>query len=248
MSTDQPLEGARILVAGASSGIGAALVSSLLAREARVVAAARRLDRLEEVVADAADGHAVAADVTDPAPCDQLVQATVEHLGGLDAMVYAAGVGTLAPISGTDPDAWRRDHEVNVIGSNLLTARILPHLADSGIAAYIASRGVVDHHWGLASYYSSKAALDQTIHAWRIEHPDKRFLRVQMGNTIGTEFGDHLDPDLMGQIMETWPGQGIDLGFMEVDDVAEALADVLATALAHPALDIREYQLDGRPL
>lgn len=248
MRDANPLDGARVLVAGASSGIGAALVTELVGRGARVVACARRGERLAELTDAAGGGHAVTADVTEAADCDRVLAAVDDELGGLDALVYAAGVGTMAPLADNDPEAWQRDYAVNVIGANILTARALPHLADSGIAAYISSRSTVDSHWGLSSYAASKAALDQSIRSWRVEHRDKRFLRVQMGNTMGTEFGDHLDPAVTEHAMTHWSGQGIDLGVMEVAEVAAALGDVLATALAHPGLDIREYQLDGRPL
>ncbi len=211
------------------------------------MATARRQALLEEVVAGI-DATAVAADATDPADCDRLTEVVVHELGQVDALLYAAGIGTMAPLALNDPSAWQRDYAVNVIGANLVTARLLPHLTPAGIAAYISSRSTEDSHWGLSSYAASKAALDQVIRGWRVEHRDKRFLRVQMGNTVGTEFGNHLDPAVTEHAMSHWPGQGIDLGFMEVTDVAHALADVLATALAHPDIDIREYQLDGRPL
>lgn len=248
MADTTPLDAARVLVAGASSGIGAALTTELTSRGARVVACARRADRLAELTAAAGGGHSVVADLTVADDCDRVLRTVDAELGGLDALVYAAGVGTMAPLADNDPDAWQRDYAVNVIGANILTARALPHLADTGIAAYISSRSTEDSHWGLSSYAASKAALDQSIRSWRVEHRDKRFLRIQMGNTVGTEFGEHLDPAVTEHAMSHWPGQGIDLGFMEVADVAGALADVLGTALAHPALDIREYQLDGRPL
>jgi len=248
MSTPNSLDGSRVLVAGASSGIGAATAAELVARGAHLVVCARRADRLADVTEAAGGGHAVAADVTVPTDCDRVTTAIVTELGGLDAFVYAAGVGTMAALADNDPSAWQRDYAVNVIGANLLTARVLPHLAATGIAAYVSSRSTEDSHWGLSSYAASKAALDQTIRSWRVEHRDKRFLRVQMGNTVGTEFGEHLDPTVTEHAMTQWSGQGIDLGFMEVAEVAAALGDVLATALAHPNLDIREYQLDGRPL
>ncbi|MDH3707169.1 MAG: SDR family oxidoreductase [Acidimicrobiia bacterium] len=248
MTDASPLDAARVLVAGASSGIGAALTTELVGRGARVVACARRSERLAEVIGTAGGGLAVGADVTDADDCDRVLETVDAELGMLDALVYAAGVGTMAALADNDPEAWHRDYAVNVIGANILTARALPHLADSGIAAYISSRSTEDSHWGLSSYAASKAALDQSIRSWRVEHRDKRFLRIQMGNTVGTEFGEHLDPAVTEHAMSQWPGQGIDLGFMEVSDVAGALADVLSTALAHPALDIREYQLDGRPL
>ncbi|MGI9601984.1 MAG: SDR family oxidoreductase [Acidimicrobiales bacterium] len=242
------LADARIVVVGASSGIGAALAVELISRRSHVVLSARRADRLAEVCAEAGGGSAIAADVTDPTACDRLADAVAAELGPIDAFVYCAGVGTMAPLADADPDAWQRDFAVNAVGANLITARLLPHLDPAGLAVYISSRSIEDHHWGLSSYAATKAALDQSIRSWRVEHRDKRFLRVQMGNTVGTEFGDHLDPAATQAAMGHWAGQGIDLGFMELADVAGALADVLATGLAHPNIDIREYQLDGRPL
>ena len=91
----------RLLVVGASSGIGRA-VALLAAREGiDVVAAARRADRLDEmpvatVVCDARRGE----------DCESVVAAAVARMGGLDAVVYAAGVSPLVAVADADADVW----------------------------------------------------------------------------------------------------------------------------------------------
>src|ERR1700749_4476938 len=96
------LEGARVLVVGASSGIGREVAVQLGVAGARVVVAARRADRLSEVIAAVGgDTASVGCDVRDPAQCDAVVTGAVEHLGGLDAVVYATAVDPLVRLVDT---------------------------------------------------------------------------------------------------------------------------------------------------
>jgi len=93
----------RVVVVGASSGIGEAVAVQAATAGARVVVAARRLDRLEAVVERCGGGAAaVACDVRDPASCDDLIARSVEHLGGLDAVIYSTAIDPLARLVDTD--------------------------------------------------------------------------------------------------------------------------------------------------
>ena len=75
------LDGCRALVVGASSGIGREVGLQLAAGGAKVVFSARRVERLEEAVADAGAGaHAIACDVRDAEACDRLIAETVTAL------------------------------------------------------------------------------------------------------------------------------------------------------------------------
>ena len=117
------------VVTGASSGIGAATARELAARGFHVFCAARRVDRLEELV-DEIGGTAVACDVTD----DEQVAALAAAVGPrLDVLVNNAGgaIGT-DPVAEADADAWRRMYEVNVIGTLNVTRALLPALEASG--------------------------------------------------------------------------------------------------------------------
>jgi NAD(P)-dependent dehydrogenase (short-subunit alcohol dehydrogenase family) len=238
---DRPLEGRRVLVVGASSGIGAALARAVAAGGGQVAVSARRSDRLEELVAQMGTGYAVPGDAT------RVADHAATALGGLDLMVYVAGYGVLQPLVETDPDTWTDVFRVNVVGANLAAAAALDHLGPDGIAAFVSSRTVDDANPMFATYSATKAALDQCIRVWRHEHPDRRFVRIVMGNTAPTEFADHMRPERLGEALEAWQGLGIPGGMMDVDDVGRALAEALAVALDHPGIDSSEIRFDARP-
>jgi|TARA_B110000263_G_scaffold247368_1_gene260080 NAD(P)-dependent dehydrogenase (short-subunit alcohol dehydrogenase family) len=244
---DRPLEGRRVLVVGASSGIGAALARAVAAGGGQVAVSARRSDRLEELVAQMGTGYVVPGDATDPDDARRVADDAATALGGLDLMVYVAGYGVLQPLVETDPDTWTDVFRVNVVGANLAAAAALDHLGPDGIAAFVSSRTVDDANPMFATYSATKAALDQCIRVWRHEHPDRRFVRIVMGNTAPTEFADHMRPERLGEALEAWQGLGIPGGMMDVDDVGRALAEALAVALDHPGIDSSEIRFDARP-
>ena len=98
------LQDARVLVVGASSGIGRAVALQAAAGGARVVLAARRADKLAEAAAEAGDGAStVVCDVRQPEQCERVVRDAVAQLGGLDVAVYATAVDPLVR-------AWRGEH------------------------------------------------------------------------------------------------------------------------------------------
>ena len=236
-----------MLVVGASSGIGAALARAVAAGGGQVAVSARRSDRLEELVAQMGTDYAVPGDATDPDDARRVADAAATALGGLDLMVYVAGYGVLQPLVETDPDTWTDVFRVNVVGANLAAAAALDHLGPDGIAAFVSSRTVDDANPMFATYSATKAALDQCIRVWRHEHPDRRFVRIVMGNTAPTEFADHMRPERLGEALEAWQGLGIPGGMMDVDDVGRALAEALAVALDHPGIDSSEIRFDARP-
>ncbi len=240
------MAGRRVLVVGASSGIGAALARAVVAGGGSVTVSARRQDRLETLVEEMGAGHAAAGDTTVPGDARRVAREADEAMGGLDLMVYSAGYGVLQPLTGTDPDTWTDVFAVNVLGANLAAAAALEHMGRDGLIAFISSRTVEDANALFASYSATKAALDQCIRVWRAEHPEHRFMRVVMGNTVPTEFGDHMNLDLLGEAMEAWERQAVPGGLMHVDDVGAALAEALAVALDHPDIDFGELKLDAR--
>lgn len=240
------LSGKRVWVVGASSGIGAAVAAACTALGAQVAVSARRADRLEALVSA---GTAALAAPCDAGERDQVLAAAAsvgEAMGGIDLLVYVAGYGVLQRLVDTDPQTWADVYRVNVIGANLAAGAALGQMDRDGVCAFVSSRTTIDANAYFASYSASKAALDQCIRTWRIEHPDRRFVRVVMGNCQPTEFANQMNLELLGPALEAWGRQAIPGGMMHVDDVGLALARALAVVVAHPEIDASELQLDAR--
>lgn len=247
MADPPTLRSARVLVVGASAGIGRAFAHHAVAQGAQVCVAARRADNLAEACQAAGGGEPVPGDVTDPVDCRRLVdEAAAKMGGGLDLVLYSAGAGTLAPIIEADPAAWHRDYQVNVIGPTLVCAAALPLLSPDGLVAFLSSEGVTETRWGLSSYAASKSALDATIRAWRLEHPERRFQRIILGPTMPTDFGKGFEPTVLSTAMGRWIAGGLSMTAMDTDDVGRHLAEVLGVILAHPGIDVPDLRLEPR--
>jgi len=117
------------VVTGASSGIGAATARALATAGYRVVCAARRTDRIEDLAREI-DGIAVPCDVTSPESVRGLADAVGDTLHVL--VNNAGGAFGSADVESADPDDWRAMYEVNVIGLLNVTQALLPALRASG--------------------------------------------------------------------------------------------------------------------
>lgn len=126
------LEGAVVLVTGASSGIGEATARALAAQGAKVGLVARRVERIERLAQEiAGNGHtalAIEGDVTDQQQAIAAVERTVGDFGRLDIVVNNAGVMLLGPIHGAPTEEWDRMIDVNLKGLLYTTHAALPHL------------------------------------------------------------------------------------------------------------------------
>jgi NAD(P)-dependent dehydrogenase (short-subunit alcohol dehydrogenase family) len=109
------LDGRVALVTGASSGLGARFTLVLRAAGATVVAAARRLDRLEALAADDPGIIPVAVDLLEPDAPRRLVEDTVARCGALDVVVNNAGVSRVVAAVDDDVDAFRRELELDLV-------------------------------------------------------------------------------------------------------------------------------------
>jgi NAD(P)-dependent dehydrogenase (short-subunit alcohol dehydrogenase family) len=243
MMADAPtLTSARVLVVGASAGIGRAFAHHAAALGATVCVTARRSDTLAEL--DRC--HPIAADITRPEDCRRLVDEAADHLGGIDLLLHSAGAGTMAPIEEPDAGAWARDYAVNVIGPTVVTAAALPHLSPEAIVSFLSSESTGETRWGMAPYTATKSALDATIRSWRVEHPERRFQRIVMGATMPTDFGNGFGEAVLTTAFERWAAAGVSMTFMETDEVGRHLAEVMAVLLAHPTIDVPDLCLDPR--
>jgi NAD(P)-dependent dehydrogenase (short-subunit alcohol dehydrogenase family) len=224
------LAGRRVLVLGASAGIGRVVGQRLCAAGAHVAFAARRKDVCEEA-AQESGGTAVGllCDVTDEEQCRQVVDDAVAQLGGLDDVVYSTGAISLVALDVADADWWRRTFETNVMGAALITKYALPHLkAGPGSIVYLTSISSVGAVWpGIGVYTATKAALNRMVETWRVEHPEVGFVRIFVGPTDKAGTGTNFDMSAVDQ-MARWADLGVASGAM---DQPEAVADAVELVL-----------------
>jgi NAD(P)-dependent dehydrogenase (short-subunit alcohol dehydrogenase family) len=231
MGVQYDLSGRRVLVIGASSGVGREVGLLASRAGARVAFAARRRELLESAVAEAGSGAIpVCCDVTAD-DCASAVDEAAAKLGGIDALVYATGMSPLVMLDRAGADEWRRVLDINLIGASQVTAAALPHLrACQGRAVYVSSYAVRQSLPGLGLYRVSKVALDALIECWRMEHPDVDFTRVVVGNTSGTEFANAWGGEAIATAMQVWVSRNLfpAATMMSLTVLAEAILSVIA--------------------
>jgi NAD(P)-dependent dehydrogenase (short-subunit alcohol dehydrogenase family) len=246
----------RAIVVGASSGLGRCIAIGLGQRGAKLAVLARRHDRLVDTANEIGAGTlAIACDVTDPASCRDAIEEAASGLGGVDALVYAPGIGPLARLVDVDAETWRSAFDTNVIGAALVTAAAIPHLsASSGAAAYLStvSASATPPWPGLGAYAVSKAALDKLVEAWRIEHPNVGFTRVVVGDCGGgeghsaVEFTRGWAPELAAELVSTWAARNLLSGSLL--DVGELVRVVDAVLRCGSTASIPSVTVTPRPV
>jgi NAD(P)-dependent dehydrogenase (short-subunit alcohol dehydrogenase family) len=164
MSDRFSLAGRVAIVTGASSGLGAHFVATLAEAGASVVAAARRLDRLEALAEQVPGVVAVAADVSDDDDCRRVVATAIDTFGRVDVLVNNAGISD-GPAVAADEDLalFRRVIDVNLTSCFVLAQACATHMSAQGSGAIV---NIASVH-GLvgsapnnqAAYSASKAGL-----------------------------------------------------------------------------------------
>jgi len=192
------LTGRRLLITGASSGIGRCLAEQAAEAGAHLVLAARSADKLEEVARSLARPTApvvaVPADVSREEDRQRLIQTTVHELGGLDVLVNNAGVASHGHFGTSSETVLREVMEVNFFAPAELIRLAIPHLryarqpAVVNVASMCGRRGIPAY----TEYSASKFALCGLTEALRGEMArfDIDVLLVVLGLTR-TEFASH---------------------------------------------------------
>lgn len=234
----------RVLVVGASSGLGRATAIALQRHGAEVAFAARRRDVLEEAAAEAGGGHVVTIDVLDPASIEQGVAEAVGALGGLDGIVYTSGMSPMAPMAELTVADWQAVFGVNTFGPNLLIKAALPHLSEDAVVAAVSSDSSGQPRHSLVPYAASKRALESTMEGWRTEMlGNRRFVTVILGPTMPTEFANSFEPEAFGAAIPHWQRQGFRTGIMNGHEVAHGLVSCFAALFAAPTFGIESLLL-----
>ncbi|MDH3270961.1 MAG: SDR family oxidoreductase [Gemmatimonadota bacterium] len=212
------LTGKVAIVTGSTKGIGRAIAERLVNEGANVVVTSRTESDVESV-AEHLGQHAlgIAADVSDPASCQRVVDETIERFGRLDVLVNNAGLGIFKPISEMSVEEWRLQVDVNLGGVFYLSKAALPHLSATGDGYIInvgslASRNTFARGTG---YNASKFGLLGMTEAMMLDvrYDDVR-VSIIMPGSVNTPFNDN-DPS---------PDRGWKL---EADDCALAVMQLL---------------------
>jgi short-subunit dehydrogenase len=172
--TRRSIDGLRVIVTGASSGIGRALVLELIRGGAKVIAFARRADRLEELkaaVSESANLRCVAGDVTRREDRTAVIELAEREFGGLDALVNNAGIGALGRFDQADEARLRQVFEVNLFAPAEFIREALPALRAGRTPIIVNVSSVLGHRAvpGKSEYCASKFALHGLSDSLRAE-------------------------------------------------------------------------------
>lgn len=163
------------IVTGASSGIGEATAARLARRGYRVVAAARRIERLENLAkslaVEGAEVLPIQADLADEAPTDRLVDRTMDTFGRIDVLVNNAGYSPASAVEQLDRESLRHIFDVNLLSQLQLISRVTPIMRELGGGRVVnlgSMAGSVAAPLAV-SYSATKAGIEAASHCLRLE-------------------------------------------------------------------------------
>lgn len=232
----QKLEGKVAVFTGASSGIGEAMSGdkplrvyalALAAEGAKVALAARRIERLEELVKriskDGGQAMSIAADVSDEAQVREMVSKTQSQLGRVDILVNCAGVMLTGGIGGANTEDWRRMINLNLLGLMYATHAALEcmHAQGSGDIVNISSIAGRISGANFGVYCASKFGVTAFTEALRQEELKNniRVIVVEPG-TVKTELSSHITNEASREEIEKWKDS---MTLLDPADIAQAV-------------------------
>ncbi|GLY31169.1 SDR family oxidoreductase [Kineosporia sp. NBRC 101731] len=196
MRIPQPIAGQVVVITGAARGIGAALAERLAERGAHVALLGLEPEQLAAVAVRCGDRAAwFECDVTDPDALATAVAGVQERFGGVDVLIANAGIAMGSPLSLSDPAAYDRVIEVNLLGSIRTVRAFLPHLVRSqGYYLQVASLAALAPTPMITAYGASKAGVEAfalglrtelTGHGVRVGVAYLSFTDTDMGRVAG---------------------------------------------------------------
>lgn len=224
-----------VLITGASAGIGAALARQLHSHGARLILAARRVERLTQLNSQLGGGHLIVpADVARPDDCRRLIDSALERFTRLDTLVLNAGYGELRPVTDTEPHHLEAIFATNLLGTvepiRLALPRMLTQSTRDGVRGHVVIVSSAAARRGLpyfGAYSATKAAQLSIAEALRVELRGQG-IPVTSVHPVGTatEFfevaqsrgGRKMPPRVPGDIQQT----------------AEQVATAIVRAIARP--------------
>ena len=226
------------VVAGASSGIGAATALSLASAGFPVALGARRTERCDEVAARirAEGGEAVThpLDVTDAESVHAFAKAVAADLGDIEVLVSNAGAVAPGTIHEVESERFGRELDVNVVGAHRLVAAFVPGMVERrrGDIVFVSSDVAVRARPFMSAYAAGKWGLEGLAHAMQmeLEGTGVRASIVRPGPTW-SEMGADWDADEAAFVLNQWVRFGLARHphFMKPAAVADAITTVVST-------------------
>jgi NADP-dependent 3-hydroxy acid dehydrogenase YdfG len=226
------------IVAGASSGIGAAAATELAARGFPVALGARRVDKLTELVdtirADGGEAVAFPLDITDPESVKSFVAQTIDTIGEVELLVSGAGDMVPGRVHEIGTDAFLAQIQIHLIGANRLATAVLPDMVarQRGDVIFIGSDTGLVQRPHMGAYGAAKAGLIAMVKnlQMELEGTGVRASIIHPGPTK-TEMGWKLSAEQVGPMLEDWAkwGQARHSYFMRPSDIARAVVFVAET-------------------
>ena len=157
------LDGARVLLVGASGGIGRPLAAALAGRGTHLALAARDRSRLDDL--GVGEHRTFAFDLGDAAAAQPLVVAAAEALGGLDGVICCAGAVAFGPLDEIPSDVLHEIVAVDLVGPLMLARAAIPVLLRGGFILNVS--GVIAElpTAGLVTYSAAKAGISAGFRA-----------------------------------------------------------------------------------
>ncbi len=151
-----------MFITGAARGLGAETARRVAARGANVALVGLEPEELQRVAAQCGSNAAwFECDVTDNEALARAVEGAVQRFGGIDVCMANAGIAPMGMVRSTDPEAFERTIEINLLGVWRTVRACLPHvIAREGYVLVIASLAAAFHGAGMAAYSASKAGAE----------------------------------------------------------------------------------------
>jgi len=242
-----PLADKVVVVTGASEGIGEAIAKALaIDGEANVVLASRQKEKLDKLASEiATSSHAigskgsaiaVSCDITQQHQVEALVFGVIERFGRVDVLVNCAGCMYYCMSKNGYTEEWKRQIDVNVLGTTLVTGLIVPHMVKqkSGHVVNITSDAGKRGFAGLGVYSGTKFYIEGFMSALRQEMVEHGVLvtNIQPGD-VSTRLADRSTDSEARSIYDmSKAGHKI----LSADDVARSVLFVLSQP-AHVAIN-----------
>lgn len=203
----------RIIVTGASRGIGLELIKVLSEYGHEVLALSRNTSEIEKLKASWANLQVLQTEITQKDGLDKVVGFVERHWGTFDILIHNAGALLHKPFGISTTDDFIRIYQVNVFAVAELTRRLLPYAVSGGHVVAISSMGGVQGSMkfaGLSAYSSSKGALITLMELLAEEYKDQgiSFNTLALG-AVQTEMLKEAFPDYQAPVTAAEMGQYI---------------------------------------